>query len=285
MEKESLFKRIGKILLILILTAIFILGTELLGGVVFGLISNDLGFDINVNNIMTDYYPILLISVQTTRLVAVLCLIAMRKMTFEKKYDLSYIKKDTIGLQDFFRLLVIAFGIMAISNLIVFGLVFMGEFVPPIKESYKILEELTEMLDDSYPIVGFISAVIMAPILEELMLRGVIFEEMNRIVSLKTAVILNGIVFGIFHMNIIQGAYATAIGIIICLIYYYTDSIYAAILVHFFNNLISSLVASNNTLNLIYTLVVFISLPIAFKLLKGYRDRKEYRDKNTYIIA
>ncbi|MDY6065409.1 MAG: CPBP family intramembrane glutamic endopeptidase [Finegoldia sp.] len=285
MEKESLFKKFWKILLILILAGIFILGTEVLGGILAGLVLNDLDYDVNSYNVFTDYYPIILFIVQLTRLIGIACIIVLRKSHFKSKPFSSYIKKHDLRLLDFFKLLVIGLAMIAVSSIIVGVLLAMADFIPSLAESYKNLEEITANLDKAYPILGFISTVIMAPILEELMLRGVFFEETRRIVSAKTAIILNGVLFGLVHMNIIQGAYATFLGIIICLVYYYTDSIYAAIALHFVNNLVSTLVAASTTISIIQLVISFICLPIAFKLLKGYRDKKINREENTYIVA
>ncbi|KYH30988.1 CAAX amino terminal protease self- immunity [Clostridium tepidiprofundi DSM 19306] len=78
-------------------------------------------------------------------------------------------------------------------------------------------------------------------ICEEVLLRGVILDG-YRGMSIKKAVIMNGFLFGIFHMNLFQFSYTFFIGIILALIVYYTNSIYASIIMHFLNNALSVVV-------------------------------------------
>ncbi|WP_425449340.1 CPBP family intramembrane glutamic endopeptidase [Dethiothermospora halolimnae] len=72
-------------------------------------------------------------------------------------------------------------------------------------------------------------------ICEEFLLRGVILDG-YRGKTIKKAAIMNGILFGILHMNFHQFAYTFFLGVLLAYIVYITGSILSSILIHFINN-------------------------------------------------
>ena len=72
-------------------------------------------------------------------------------------------------------------------------------------------------------------------ICEEVVFRGYIGSQLKNI-SIKKAAIINGLFFGIMHMNFHQFTYAFFMGIVFFLFVYYTKSIFAGIIVHFIMN-------------------------------------------------
>lgn len=85
----------------------------------------------------------------------------------------------------------------------------------------------------------FISIVVSPAICEELLFRGLIFNRYKNRVSIKTLIVMNGLLFGIFHLNVQQFSYAFIFGVIASLVVYLTDSIYPAMIMHFVNNFLS----------------------------------------------
>lgn len=69
-------------------------------------------------------------------------------------------------------------------------------------------------------------------------MRGVVFSN-YRGVDIRIAAVVNGLFFGLFHLNFQQASYAFALGIVLTFIVYYTDSLPAAMLAHFTINLFS----------------------------------------------
>lgn len=74
--------------------------------------------------------------------------------------------------------------------------------------------------------------VILAPIIEELMLRGIMFNRLRQGLSFRYANLLQAVVFGIYHWDIIQGLYAFALGLLLGYIYEKTRTLLAPIIVH-----------------------------------------------------
>lgn len=78
--------------------------------------------------------------------------------------------------------------------------------------------------------------VILAPLAEELLFRGVTMRKAEKIMPFIGANILQAILFGIYHGNLIQGMYAFAIGLILGFVAEYFHSIWASIVLHAFVN-------------------------------------------------
>ena len=97
-------------------------------------------------------------------------------------------------------------------------------------------------------IFSFLLIVIAAPILEEILFRGIILEGFLKNYPPQKAIIWSAIIFGIVHMNPWQAIGATFAGLIIGWIYYRTNSLIPGMLIHFTNNLIAFfiLALSNN---------------------------------------
>ena len=107
----------------------------------------------------------------------------------------------------------------------------------PMPDSVKDLFET--MFRPTIP--AFLTAVIAAPILEELIFRGIILEGFLRNYSPVKSILLVSLLFGVAHLNIWQFIGAFVIGAFISWIYWKTRSIVLSIVVHMMNNLIGYL--------------------------------------------
>lgn len=82
----------------------------------------------------------------------------------------------------------------------------------------------------------FIIAVIMAPIVEEFLFRGVLLHRFTIKWGIKWGVLTSSIIFGLLHSDII-GAFIFAI--VMCILYIKTASILVPILAHMVNNMLA----------------------------------------------
>lgn len=82
----------------------------------------------------------------------------------------------------------------------------------------------------------FIYTMCLAPIVEEIVFRGVIFEGARQGFGVKGANIIQALCFGVFHGNIVQGIYAFALGIALGYIVSQRHCILESIGVHIFIN-------------------------------------------------
>jgi len=105
------------------------------------------------------------------------------------------------------------------------------EFIPV---SDVMRQLLKGMVED--PLPYFFMAVLAAPVLEELLFRGIILQGYLSNYKPLPAVLVSAALFGVIHGNLLQGAGAFILGAIIGWLFYRTRSILFAILLHFINN-------------------------------------------------
>ncbi len=161
-------------------------------------------------------------------------------------YDLLVVRKSKQKLNfNFsskpFRIYLLIFPMM-------FGMMLIGDYTTQLipttggilGEIYKLYNsEFEKLLRD--PVALIIMTVILAPLLEEILFRGIIMKGMiNNQVRPVTAILVSALIFGAVHFNPWQFAGAFLLGLVLGLVYYKTKSLLMPILLHAFNNLLSA---------------------------------------------
>lgn len=103
----------------------------------------------------------------------------------------------------------------------------------------KVFTEYSDVLDNltsGNEIIVLLFMILIAPISEELIFRGVILYRANKYMGFIYANILQAIFFGVYHGNAVQGTYAALIGFLLGAAYYKFQTIYAPILLHMLIN-------------------------------------------------
>lgn len=90
-------------------------------------------------------------------------------------------------------------------------------------------------------LIFMLMLVVVAPITEELIMRGVIMRGLEG-KSKWFAIIVTGMFFGMIHLSYYTVAAKILVGILLCYIVYATGSVYSGIIVHMINNGISGLI-------------------------------------------
>lgn len=98
-----------------------------------------------------------------------------------------------------------------------------------------------------YKVSGFITICIVAPLVEEILFRGILLRGLLNHSSINpyTAIFYSAIIFGIVHMNPWQFLGAGTLGALFGFIYYRTKSLWLCIFLHALNNTISYLLMIN----------------------------------------
>jgi hypothetical protein len=93
--------------------------------------------------------------------------------------------------------------------------------------------------------IEIITVALLVPVVEEVLFRGIIQRHLQK-TGLKTQAVIGiqALFFAFVHMNIVQGIYTFAAGIIFGIIYWHFKTIWAPIAVHITYNMIS-VIASN----------------------------------------
>lgn len=132
-------------------------------------------------------------------------------------------------------LLLLAFGLQYVISYL---MNFIGMLRPDWMRSY------TELIDTagigSLSLLTIIYSVLIAPVSEELIFRGVTLGYAKKILPVTGAVCLQAVLFGIFHLNIIQGIYAAILGLFIGYLKEAGGSIAIPIVFHAFFNVFGS---------------------------------------------
>lgn len=92
-----------------------------------------------------------------------------------------------------------------------------------------------EQLKSTPAIVLFLLIAVMPAITEEITLRGVVLSGYNGTTDFKAA-LLNGLLFGIFHLDAQQFLYAFVLGFILAYVVRVTNSIFSSVSIHFLIN-------------------------------------------------
>lgn len=118
---------------------------------------------------------------------------------------------------------------------------FLERFSPGLHQSYLEASDLMDQIIGEVDVLGtsllFLSVVILAPIVEEILFRGIFFNVLGKKHSTLFAMMMSSIVFGVLHLETMVPTFI--IGLVICFIYQQTGSLLLAILAHFFNNLMA----------------------------------------------
>lgn len=118
--------------------------------------------------------------------------------------------------------------------------------------------------------------ILLIPICEELLFRDIIFGYLRENYNIVFAIIVQALLFGMYHLEIGQGIYATLFGIILALVYMYFKSLIASIILHITFNLFGLVIVpiigySNIFIQYLAIILGLISLVIsALNILKKY---------------
>lgn len=86
---------------------------------------------------------------------------------------------------------------------------------------------------------SIIGVVIIAPLLEEIVFRGIILQGFLKNYSITKSIIITAVLFGLFHANIVQTPLVILLGIVLGVIYIKTGSLFMCIIGHALNNFIA----------------------------------------------
>ena len=152
------------------------------------------------------------------------------------------------------------------------------------------LNQTDEIITNANPILSFFAVVILAPVFEEILCRGLILNTLKHAMPKWYAIVASSAIFGLIHGNPIQFIYATALGILLGWLYTKFDSIWIPILCHLTFNLASQLMSYLDTENMVvsaliglfaYACVPIFVLAIIYVNLKKFNKKEDNVSVNT----
>ncbi|MBB1192159.1 hypothetical protein DNC80_00540 [Flavobacterium sp. SOK18b] len=176
----------------------------------------------------------------------------------------------------------------------------------PIVSQIPIPEYMQKILLDSESDTGvysFITIVIAAPILEELIFRGIILNGLLKSYSPLKSIIISSLLFGLMHLNPGQFIGASMGGILSGWVYFKTKKITLPIIIHMTNNFLAFLAiyfgsrnvnltksTSEYSLTELYggttNLIIILTVAVTIALSSIYLLDKEFqkKQKNSYTL-
>ncbi len=120
---------------------------------------------------------------------------------------------------------------VALSLLSVFFFIFfqeLGIFESSLAGYYELFQQLLE----GNIIILILSVGFLIPLVEEVIFRELVFNELKKNITIRWALIIQAILFGIFHMQVVQGIFAVLTGMLLGLVYIWLKTIWAPIILH-----------------------------------------------------
>lgn len=86
-------------------------------------------------------------------------------------------------------------------------------------EKITTYEEVAQSIYSGNVIILFLRAVVGAACVEEMLMRGLLYNGLSQVVGRLAGILLSSLVFGVIHGNLLQGLYAFLLGVMFCFLY------------------------------------------------------------------
>lgn len=161
----------------------------------------------------------------------------------EKKYAYRPNYKKAFSAKNVFSMAGIAFfGQYAVNILLI--LIF--TFLPGVFAQYQDLIKNLD-IDAGNPVLMVFSVVVFGPLVEEILFRGMIFGKLRRAFSFWPSAVISAVLFGVFHLNLVQGIYAGVFGLALAYIFEKTETLWGCYLLHALFNMSSYIISGYET--------------------------------------
>lgn len=98
-------------------------------------------------------------------------------------------------------------------------------------------QQNSSVLTGGNEVISFLATVFMAPVLEEIVFRGLIYDRLKKGMPAVVAAIISSLAFGLMHGTIIWMMYAFVLGVVLVIVFERFHSLFANMLLHFGFNL------------------------------------------------
>lgn len=194
--------------------------------------------------ITTDNFGMYIFFSQTVGLLASFIIIA-------KKLNKRHLPWSSVGLRGFkvFQAIryIAGYYLILLGLLIAFALIAasVGVEMPSTPDNEKGGTGMLRVMGSFW--LTFALTVVVAPIVEELIFRGVLFPAIKRRYGLIFGVVVSSLIFTLVHVNPIQMISVLPLGIYLAVMYQRTGSIYPGMILHATWNLFVLLIAQSST--------------------------------------
>lgn len=113
--------------------------------------------------------------------------------------------------------------------------------ISPLKNYSTGFKQISQRIYSDKHIYQLLAVGICAPVLEEILFRGVVFGNLKKVFGSFLAILFSSLIFGVMHGNMVQFLYAALLGIAFAYIYDKTEVLWTSMLAHASANIFSLL--------------------------------------------
>lgn len=230
----------------LILTVLIQIVISIVGGIIIGFYyvingvtqmgngsTLEYEMDSMVNSILSLTNIFLLISSVLT-ILALILIYKIKKRNY--KEELQIVKTDRFNI---FYAIILGICCWLFNS----GVLSLVEEAGLFSSQFEYMNNILAPISQGSILISMLTVGIVAPIAEEFLFRGVIYNTLKKKISIKWTIVIQAILFGVFHGNLVQGTYATLLGLVFGYVTYKTKSLWPAIIMHMANNLTANIVS------------------------------------------
>lgn len=281
MKKESFLVKIWNVLWPLTIYMIAQYVMAILGLLVLAIVSSLTRADANgmisgytiINGIADMYYQYAILFILVAALICIPFYYQMYKkdckQAGEVKRNIPMTNKDYLAI-----ILCGAALALAMNNIIA---------LTPLPYLFDGYEETNEVLYGGGIILQIFAAGIFGCMVEEMSMRGVAYLRMKRYWGKRKAMIFSALVFGIYHLNVVQGVYAFFLGLFFAWLLERYDTLWAPIIAHMSANLFVILLSESTFFNTFLSSMVGFCLSTCISLLVFYYGWRFMKQTNPLI--
>lgn len=159
-----------------------------------------------------------------------------------------------------------------------------------LEQYFPVYTDLIESITMAPLWMQLITVGIVAPIAEEYLMRALVLSRLRRFMPVWAAILIQAILFGVIHMNVLQGIYAAVLGILLGYLYVKYNSLATCIVMHIVINSMSTLLPSEfgadwnpAVLGIVSALVVAACLVFLIKQKQRFLVQNEGTDEAAVV--
>lgn len=221
-------------------------------------------FTKNIEIVKNNIYPLVLIG-------DIITLILIALIFLPSDYGMKdRINIKRIPIKEYFNILILGIGITIL-------LLFLSSILTKLIPSYN--EVANQLATSRGSALQLIITIALIPIYEEIFYRGIIFGYLRKNFNIIVAIVVQALVFGVMHLNLVQGIYTFILGIVLALIYMYSESILGNITVHIIFNLLGILIIPKLLINFQSMSIVLLIIAIVFIIFSSIKMIGKYENR------
>ncbi len=129
--------------------------------------------------------------------------------------------------------------LVLITTYFVLGSISLISLMLRLNESYPGYSEIYNIISSGPLLLQIVSTVIMAPVLEEVLCRGIIYNRMREMSNFYVSALVSSLLWAVAHLNMVQGVTALLFGLFLAFLYEKFKMLWVTILSHGLFNLIA----------------------------------------------